>query len=51
MEFLVKGGIPIGIITTMVDIAPSGSPLLIIALSGAKSSICLDSWLYSLEKK
>ena len=35
----------------MVDIAPSGDWLLIIAISGAEYSICLDSCLSSSEKK
>ena len=39
------------IITTMVDIDPSGAWLLIIAPSGAESSIYLDSLFSSSEKK
>ena len=37
--------------TTMVDVPASGSWLLVIAPSGAKSSICINSCFSSLEKK
>ena len=38
-------------ITTMVDIFPSEAWLIIIAPSESESSIYLESWFYSLEKK
>ena len=37
--------------TTIVDVSPSGAWLLILAPSGAESSICIDSCFSSSEKK